>query len=77
MSILIPTVIEKTNNGERAYDIYSRLLKKTIIFIENTIFNSFSPYCLDLCNSTLKIKSSIFDNSLISKRVIGKGNSSD
>ena len=28
---LIPTVIEKCNNGERAYDIYSRLLKDRII----------------------------------------------
>lgn len=32
-SILIPTVIEKTNNGERAYDIYSRLLKDRVIFL--------------------------------------------
>lgn len=31
--MLIPTVIEKTNNGERAYDIYSRLLKDRIIFL--------------------------------------------
>lgn len=31
--ILIPTVIEKTNLGERAYDIYSRLLKERIIFL--------------------------------------------
>jgi ATP-dependent Clp protease protease subunit len=31
--MLIPTVIEKTNNGERAYDIYSRLLKERIIFM--------------------------------------------
>lgn len=30
--ILIPTVIEKTSQGERAYDIYSRLLKERIIF---------------------------------------------
>ncbi len=30
---LIPTVIEKTNNGERAYDIYSRLLKERIIIL--------------------------------------------
>ncbi len=30
---LIPTVIEKSNNGERAYDIYSRLLKDRIIII--------------------------------------------
>ena len=32
-SILIPTVIEKTHAGERAYDIYSRLLKERIIFL--------------------------------------------
>lgn len=31
--MLIPTVIEKTQNGERAYDIYSRLLKERIIFL--------------------------------------------
>jgi len=30
---LIPTVIEQTNRGERAYDIYSRLLKERIIFL--------------------------------------------
>jgi ATP-dependent Clp protease, protease subunit len=30
---LIPTVIEKTQRGERAYDIYSRLLKERIIFL--------------------------------------------
>ena len=30
---LIPTVIEKSQNGERAYDIYSRLLKERIIFL--------------------------------------------
>jgi ATP-dependent Clp protease protease subunit len=34
---LIPTVIEKTNYGERAYDIYSRLLKDRIIFLGNAI----------------------------------------
>jgi len=32
-SVLIPTVIESTNRGERAYDIYSRLLKERIIFL--------------------------------------------
>lgn len=32
-SILVPTVIEKTTGGERAYDIYSRLLKERIIFL--------------------------------------------
>lgn len=31
--ILVPTVIEKTSLGERAYDIYSRLLKERIIFL--------------------------------------------
>jgi len=30
---LVPTVIEKTHDGERAYDIYSRLLKERIIFL--------------------------------------------
>lgn len=34
---LIPTVIEKTSNGERAYDIYSRLLKDRIIFLGSAI----------------------------------------
>lgn len=37
MSILIPTVIEKTSYGERAYDIYSRLLKESIIFLGGPI----------------------------------------
>lgn len=41
--ILVPTVIEKTNLGERAYDIYSRLLKERIIFlgteIDDTVAN--------------------------------------
>lgn len=33
MSILVPTVIEQSSMGERAYDIYSRLLKDRIIFL--------------------------------------------
>jgi ATP-dependent Clp protease protease subunit len=37
MSYLIPTVIEKSQNGERAYDIYSRLLKENIIFLAGPI----------------------------------------
>ncbi len=36
-NFLIPTVIEKTHNGERAYDIYSRLLKDRIIFLGTAI----------------------------------------
>ena len=31
--MLVPIVIEQTNRGERAYDIYSRLLKDRIIFL--------------------------------------------
>ena len=30
---LVPMVVEQTNRGERAYDIYSRLLRDNIIFI--------------------------------------------
>lgn len=36
---LIPTVIEKTQYGERAYDIYSRLLKERIIFIGGPVMD--------------------------------------
>ncbi|MGI5897963.1 MAG: ATP-dependent Clp protease proteolytic subunit [Candidatus Dojkabacteria bacterium] len=35
--VLIPTVIEKERGGERAYDIYSRLLKDRIVFVGGTI----------------------------------------
>lgn len=35
--MLIPTVIEQTGRGERAYDIYSRLLKDRIIFLGDEI----------------------------------------
>ncbi|GEA16396.1 MULTISPECIES: ATP-dependent Clp endopeptidase proteolytic subunit ClpP [Neomoorella] len=37
MSILVPVVVEQTNRGERAYDIYSRLLKDRIIFLGSAI----------------------------------------
>ncbi len=36
-SYLVPTVIEKSHDGERAYDIYSKLLKERIIFIGEEI----------------------------------------
>jgi ATP-dependent Clp protease, protease subunit len=36
-SQLVPMVVEQTNRGERAYDIYSRLLKDSIIFIGSAI----------------------------------------
>src|SRR5699024_6204514 len=35
--VLIPTVVEQTNRGERAYDIYSRLLKDLIIMLGSAI----------------------------------------
>ena len=34
---LVPTVVEQTNRGERAFDIYSRLLKERIIFVTGQI----------------------------------------
>ena len=37
--VLIPTVIEKTKNGERVYDIYSRLLEDRIIFVGDAIWS--------------------------------------
>ncbi|WP_181706996.1 ATP-dependent Clp protease proteolytic subunit [Chthonobacter rhizosphaerae] len=37
MSTLVPMVVEQTNRGERAYDIFSRLLKERIIFITGGI----------------------------------------
>lgn len=46
MSYYVPMVIEKTSNGERAYDIYSRLLRDRIIFLGGTITD-------DLANSVV------------------------
>jgi len=37
MNTLVPMVVEQTNRGERAYDIYSRLLKERIIFITGPV----------------------------------------
>ena len=37
MSYLVPMVIETTGRGERAYDIYSRLLKDRVVFIGTPI----------------------------------------
>ena len=36
-SALIPMVVEQTNRGERSYDIYSRLLKERIIFLNGPV----------------------------------------
>jgi len=37
MNYLVPTVVEQTSLGERAYDIYSRLLKERIVFLNGTV----------------------------------------
>ena len=37
MNTLVPMVVEQSNKGERAYDIYSRLLKERIIFLTGQI----------------------------------------
>jgi ATP-dependent Clp protease, protease subunit len=39
MNTLVPMVVEQTNRGERAYDIYSRLLKERIIFLTGPIYD--------------------------------------
>src|SRR6202453_3407915 len=39
---LVPMVVEQTNRGERAYDIYSRLLKERIIFITGAVEDGMS-----------------------------------
>ena len=40
LNTLIPMVVEQTNKGERAYDIYSRLLKERIVFVVGPINDS-------------------------------------
>ena len=42
MNNLIPMVVEQTNRGERAYDIYSRLLKERIIFLVGPVNDNLS-----------------------------------
>ncbi len=42
MNTLVPTVVEQTSRGERAFDIFSRLLKERIIFISGPIFDEMS-----------------------------------
>jgi ATP-dependent Clp protease protease subunit len=67
MSILIPTVIEKSNFGERAYDIYSRLLKDRIIFlggpIDDTVANIVIAQLLFLESEDPKKDISLYINS--------------
>ena len=42
MNTLVPMVVEQSARGERAYDIYSRLLKERIIFISGPINDAVS-----------------------------------
>lgn len=64
---LIPTVIEQTNRGERAYDIYSRLLKDRIIMlgsaIDDTVANSIVAQLLFLEAENPEKDISIYINS--------------
>ena len=67
MSILIPTVIEKSSFGERAYDIYSRLLKDNIVFlggqIDDTVANIVIAQLLFLQSEDPKKEISLYINS--------------
>lgn len=66
-NMLIPTVIEKTPQGERAYDIYSRLLKDRIIFlggpIDDTVANLVIAQLLFLANEDSKKDIYLYINS--------------
>lgn len=65
--MLIPTVIEKTQSGERAYDIYSRLLKERIVFIgggvSSSLANSVIAQLLHLEQEDAKKDITIYINS--------------
>ena len=67
MSELVPIVIEKTGRGERAYDIYSRLLTDRIIFIGggigDEVTNLVVAQLLFLANEDAKADISIYINS--------------
>lgn len=64
---LIPTVIEQTNRGERAYDIYSRLLKDRIIMlgsaIDDNVANSIVSQLLFLAAEDPEKEISLYINS--------------
>lgn len=65
--MLVPMVIEKTSMGERAYDIYSRLLKERIIFlggpIDNDVANLIIAQLLFLANEDPKKDIQFYINS--------------
>jgi ATP-dependent Clp protease protease subunit len=66
-SYLVPTVIEKSQFGERAYDIYSRLLRERIIFLSGPIndaqSNTIIAQLIFLANQDAKKDISIYINS--------------
>ena len=47
LSTLIPMVVEQSSKGERAYDIYSRLLKERIIFLTGQINDNVASIVTD------------------------------
>jgi len=65
--MLVPMVVEKTNMGERAYDIYSRLLKERIVFlggpIDDTVANLVIAQLLFLASEDPKKDISFYINS--------------
>ena len=65
--MLVPMVVEKTNMGERAYDIYSRLLKERIVFlggpIDDTVANLVIAQLLFLASEDAKKDISFYINS--------------
>ncbi len=67
LSMLIPTVIEKSSFGERAYDIYSRLLKENLIFlggpIDDHVANLIIAQLLFLQSEDSKKEISLYINS--------------
>jgi ATP-dependent Clp protease protease subunit len=66
-SYLVPTVVEQTNRGERAFDLYSRLLKENIIFlatpIDDTIANLIVAQLLHLESENADRDISLYINS--------------
>ncbi len=67
MNTLVPMVVEQTNRGERAYDIYSRLLKERIIFltggVEDTVASLVTAQLLFLEAENPKKDISLYINS--------------
>ena len=64
---LVPTVVEQTNRGERAFDLYSRLLKENIVFIgtpiDDTIANLICAQLLHLESENPDRDTSLYINS--------------